>query len=368
MSTWIYPARRAVERAVTTAGARPIRFFAVMLPAWQVEITTTTYASEPYEVFDRFLSRGIDEAGLATVDELADFFGVQRSLVVRAIGFLDQLGHVQRAGDRVQLTELGRDSVRLGKRLRPQEDRRHLYFDGFTSSPFPRSHYAANLFSDESDFRGSDNGQFTVLGSSAGFDNTQIDAVLSRPDRRNFNVPDGLTAPRPLLTGQAWLPAYLVLDAGPIRVQAFTSAVEGRDTHVEAICAELTEDLRAEDERDDPLVVWQRWLAERGYRDVRPQRLANGALRAVLPASAFGASKTFKLYRLGSFEVRRSSFMQLWCEDGRLRRQAVVDGAASIARAKRAIADDELAIEIERLAALLEVDDLPTTDEVRRLK
>ena len=329
MSTWIYPARRAVERAVTTAGARPIRFFAVMLPAWQVEITTTTYASEPYEVFDLFLSRGIDEAGLATVDELADYFGVQRSLVVRAIGFLDQLGHVQRAGDRVQLTELGRESVRLGRRLRPQEDRRHLYFDGFT---------------------------------------TQIDAVLSRPDRRNFNVPDGLTAPRPLLTGQSWLPAYLVLDAGPIRVQAFTSAVEGRDTHVEAIYAELTEDLRAEDERDDPLVVWQRWLAERGYRDVRPQRLANGALRAVLPASAFGASKTFKLYRLGSFEVRRPSFMQLWCEDGGLRRQAVVDGAASIARAKRAIADDELAIEIERLAALLEVDDLPTTDEVRGLE
>ncbi|MFI5955205.1 hypothetical protein [Cryptosporangium sp. NPDC051539] len=359
MTARIYPARRAIERAVSDPEARPVRCFAVLLPVWRVEIRTMIKVGEPYEVFDQYLTRGIGDAHLTTIPELAEFFAVEESLVKRAVDFLETLDHVKRSGTTLSLTGLGHESARDGVRYRIQEDHRYLYFDGYTSMPFPRAYYTGDLFHDDDSFDGRDGTRFSVLGSTAPFDHSQIDDVLTRADRGDFNVPDGLHTPRALHTGQCWLPAYLVLDGGSIGLQAFTRATEGRDHHVEQVCAEVVDALRAEDKRQSPLADWQTWLTRSGFPDVRPQRLANGILRATLPSDAFGDDKRFRLYQLGSFEVRNTSFLQLWCAETTSRKAAVAERARSMAARSRSIDDREA----ERLAELLEVPPL-TADEI----
>jgi hypothetical protein len=153
--------------------------------------------------------------------------------------------------------------------------------------------------------------------------------------------------------------AYLVENAGRPQYLAYTTATEGRDRHVEAICAPLRATLAAEaDSSSDPISTWRDWLSQRDYPAVSPVRLPNGVLRAVLPAEAFGDSGRFRLYQLGSFEVRRRTFMQLWCADERLRRRAALDRARQMARSGVAKTEAELETRLRQLADQLEVTDL----------
>lgn len=360
--TPIYPARRAIERARTTPDARPVRLFAQLLPVWQAEIRATVRDSEPYEVFDRFLTRGIAEAALTTPQALAEFLGVERSIVDRALTFLTTLRHVQRDGDTLALTDLGRHSARDGVRYVVKEDRRHLYFDGFTTAPLPASHYAGITYVTGPRWRGPDGLEFRAIGYHAPFDATQVQALLRRPDRRDLNAPDGLLDANVLSVEQQWLPAYLVQDAGPPGLQVFTMAVEGRDTHLERVCGHLREALREEPDRKDPVAAWRSWLTERGHPDIDVQRTAGGALRAVLPAHAFSGDGAFKLFQLGSFETRQRAFLQLWCADARLRRTAVLDRILTMVRARRIKNHAELAVHLDQHATLLEVGPPATAD------
>jgi len=60
-----------------------------------------------------------------------------------AARFLESIGYLSRdGGGRLALSEMGLQSVREGKRYtRALEDRRHLYFDGFTCRPLTRPFY-----------------------------------------------------------------------------------------------------------------------------------------------------------------------------------------------------------------------------------
>jgi hypothetical protein len=332
----IYPARRAIERARTTAGAQPIRLFPQLLPVWRAEIRATIEDSEPYEVFDAFLTRGIAHGALTTPQALATFFGIQRSIVDRALTFLTTLRHVHRDGDNLTLTDLGQRSVRDGVRYVVKQDRRHLYFDGFTAAPLPASHYTGVTYLQAQRWRGPEGLEFRAIGYHAPFDVAQVPQLLRRPDRRDLNIPDGLRDATVISVQQEWLPAYLVQDAGPVGLQVFSMAAEGRDRHLERICAHLREALQEEKDHTDPTTAWQKWLANRGYPGVGIHRTPGGALRAILPAKAFtGDSAAFKLYQLGSFETSQRAFLQLWCTDTALRRSAVLDRVLTMVRTRR---------------------------------
>ncbi len=269
MNTAIYPARRAIERAVATPGARPTRLFGILVPVWRIEVSVTVTETEPYEVFDQFVTRGIAEAGLRTPSDLAGFFGIEPSIVDRTLRFLISLGHVEWTGSNLRLTALGNQSAREGVRRIVREDRRHLYFDGYTSGPLPTGHYTGVTYLREPSLRGKDGTGFRPAGLTNPFRDAEIGALLSRPDRRAFNISDGVHAARPIATAQVWLPTYLVEDAGEIRMQAFTMASERRDQHIERVCADLGEALREEEEREDSVETWQHWLAARGFGDVK---------------------------------------------------------------------------------------------------
>jgi hypothetical protein len=53
---------------------------------------------------------------IGDADELATFFSIERTMVDRALRFLETIGHLRRAGCAVILTDLGAQSVRDGCR------------------------------------------------------------------------------------------------------------------------------------------------------------------------------------------------------------------------------------------------------------
>ncbi len=110
------------------------------------------------------------------------------------------------------------------------------------------------------------------------------------------------------------------------------------------------------------MTTWRNWLTARGFPTVTPQRMANGVLRATLPPSAF--RRPFALYQLGSFEPYRRSFMQLWCDDPGLRREAVLEQLLNATAGRRTMSTERTQEMAERLSARLEVPP-PTPDEIR---
>lgn len=354
------PRRRILERVVTLPGVQPLRIFPLLLPMWQVEIKATIREAQPYEVFDRYLSRAIASSGLRDATALSDFFGVRPALVERGLRFLTTIGHLQRNGDTLTLTELGRSSVADECRYVVKEDRQVLYFDGFTGAPVPRTHYSGAVWLDEPRLSLTDGTRFHVLAGSASWRIDALTELLRRADRDQFNVPAALTAAEPVQVRSVWLPAYVVECVASLLV--FVKAVDGADPYLSKLVSPYLRDVLAAEERSDTARVWREWLDGAGFTDVRPQRLANGVLRASLPATVFGTR--FGWPRLGSFEVRERTFLQLWCEDDAVRRRAVLERVGAIVRAGAVRNEQELIERLAEMAAQLHVDS-PAPDDLK---
>ncbi|WP_412541788.1 hypothetical protein R8Z50_04340 [Longispora sp. K20-0274] len=353
MTDILYPAYRAVEVAAAVPGARPLRILSMLLPVWRVEVATTVREAQPYEVFDRFLERGIDQAGLDTVASLALFFGVEASLVERAVAFLTTIGHLTLADDRVSLTALGRRSVRDGCRYVVKEDRTILYFDCLSGGPLPRSHYSGVNYQSRQDHQG-----FHGLGSlGPDFQAKALDALVNRRDRAEFNLPDGLTDARMESFNKRWIPVHVVENHGDPRYFVFSGATAGRDLHLERVCnasAVFLDALGAEPAPDHAR-IWRTWLDSRGLHSIQPVSSASGVLRAVLPAESFGPRAMFPAHRPGTFESFRQSFLQLWCEDGRIRTRAAAERALSMLRSGAVRSARELDERLIQLGTQLEI-------------
>lgn len=345
------PAYRIVERVVALPGVRPVRLFALLLPVWAVEITATVYEAQPYEVFDRYLSRAIGQAGLRDVPSLAAFFGVEPALVERGVRFLTDIRHIQRTGDTLTLTDLGARSVAEGQRYVEKEDRQWLYFDGFAGQPLPRTHYRQTVWLDDPELKLADGTLFHLVNGMAAFRPEAVDALARRADREEFNLPAGLTAATVSEFRRQWLPAYVV-DCGP-SLLVFVKALDGPDPYLSRLLAPHLADVLAAEQPADAAPVWREWLDGAGFLDVTPRRMPNGCLRAVLPTSAFGSR--FGWPKLGSFEVRRHTFLQLWCTDPDVRRRAVLERAGAMVRSGAVRDTRTLTDRLAELATLLEI-------------
>src|SRR5262249_44083310 len=187
------------------------------------------------------------------------------SLVDRALRFLGTIGHLRRAGDAITLTDLGAESVRDGYRYVLKEDRQKLYFDSFTCSPLPKSHYAGVTYLAEANLSGTGRTKFNPLVTPNPSPPEPPPALLARPARRDFNIPDGLQDGTVRSAHTEWLPAYLIQNAGSPPYLAYTMASEGRDGHVEALAAAIAPTLAAERPIDAP-GIWPGWLDTEGFR------------------------------------------------------------------------------------------------------
>lgn len=374
-----YPQERALEDAAYARAKTPTRLFPLLLPVWCVEIRATVTEAEPYELIDRFLERGIAAGGLDTVDDLARFFSLDETLVDRAMRVLARIGHVTTGpGGRLALTEIGHRSVRDKVRyVVSREDRRRLYFDAFGSRPLTRPYYdrsTVTLLNGQEMAEATqrrDGPMFRPLHSLRMFRDQALAELAANPERDRFNLPERIDFPQRIAEPECvYLPLYLVRAVGrdgrPSYL-AYSRVADTRDADITNVCEQSPEvvgvieeeEALARDGRDERRV--REWLRRRDRDGLRPDRLPDGMLRVTFPPSAFsanGAKAELSLSKLGSFVVLGHDFFQVWCEDVRVRRRALLERLDAYLGARLRVDHDDVADRIERIADQLHLGDL----------
>lgn len=356
----IYPARRAVEHATSIAAIRPTRLFPVLWPLWQAETTANVYDEQAYEMIDRFLIRAVMDAGLDRIDELAGFFGIPEALARRCIGFLATIGHVREDAGTVTLTDLGRRSAQDGIRYVPKEGRQEILIEQFTGQPLPRAYYHGLVpvfFGTEvPEDRLADRSRFVPLFAPTMFRPELVENLALRPDRAEFNLPRQLRDLRCTGWRDARLPAYVIETAGH-SLLVYTALAAERDSFFENVCRQVPDiaQLVNAQERTDPRQIWTEWLADSTAGPGTLRQLPSGTWRATLRADAFGPEAQLSLSKVGSYELRKRHFLQLWCDDTGLRRRALIERALAMTSNSDITTKADLRQRVTFLARQLEV-------------
>ena len=356
----VYPARRAVEHATSLAGVHPLRLFPVLWPLWQVETTASFYDERAYEVVDRFLVRAVSEAGLCQVDELAAFYGIPAALVQRCLRFLTTIGHIHQDGGTVSLTALGQRSAQAGIRYEPKESRQEILIEQFTGQPLPRRYYEGSVpvftSTEVPEDRLADRSRFMPLFAAAVFRPDLVEHLAQRSDRAELNLPQQLRDLRVIGERTAFMPAYVIETAGR-GLLLYTALAAERDAFFEAAChqAPAIQNMINAEKKADPREIWTEWLAESQAGLGTLRQLPNQVWRATLRADAFGPGGKLPLNRLGSYELRKRHFLQLWCQDADLRRSALSQRALGMTSSSDIISQADLRKRIAALARQLEI-------------
>lgn len=364
-----YPELRALEDAAFARATAPTHIFKLLLPIWCVTIAATVTDAEDYDLIDRYLERGIAEAGLTTTAELARFFALDEVLVDRALRALTAIGHVTCLNGQWALTALGHRSTADRKRyVIRAEDRRKLYFDGWESSPLTRPHYDSRRVTMLPVDALPDH--FHALLTTRGFDDGALHRLAGLADRDRFNLPLQIDRPRQVCAPeQLFLPVYVVRategrytrylvygQAGDEADHDLTGLVE-RTREVAGVLETEASNARAPQARE--------WLDRNGLKGhVVPT--GEGLLRATLPSAAFSGEHGQPLHRLGSFVVQGTGFFQVWCQDERVRRRALVERLAQYVLARTQITRAQVETRLARLGRQLELTDL-TVEEAAAL-
>ncbi|WP_410596474.1 hypothetical protein [Amycolatopsis sp. lyj-23] len=334
-----YPEERALEDAAFGQGLTPLHVFAVLLPVWQVEVRATTTDGRPYELIDRYLERGIAEAGLGTTAELAAFFALDHALVDRALRVLHRIGHLEVRDGRLALTELGlrsqRDRVCYVVR---REDRRKLYFDGFRSAPLSRPYYDADVvtFLTVGEIPAATANEkyrtYRMLHTSHGFRTGAPAELAGRADRDHYNLPVRIDRPEILDRPECvYLPVFVVRAAetsGRLRHLVYSQAADVADPELGTLCEttpEIAGVLESDAHTADAEARITGWLRNQGLEDCAPVRTAQGGWRVVLPAGSFRPDGPVPLAKLGSFAVLKTDLVHVWCVDRGTRERAFLD-------------------------------------------
>jgi hypothetical protein len=368
--TAIYPARRAIEHAMSVPGVQPVRFFAVLWPLWQVETTASVHEEQEYDVLDWFLVRAIYEAGWQRVEDLNRFYGLPATLAERCLAFLGRIGHVEVNRGSVKLTRLGLESVQASKRYVAKESRQRIMVERFTHRPLPRRFYQGSLTVlsvpriEEDD--PASRTRFVPLFAAEPFRPEAVTALEKRSDRVEYNLPGILRTLQVVEHRDAWLPVYLV-ESAKGELLAYTGLGDERDGFLEAICQDVPTLLNAIDAEpdQDARQIWTDWLAGLRHGRGTLKRLPSGMWRATLTPDAFGGEDRIPLSKLGSFEIRRHCLLQVWCGDEQRRRQAMLERAAFQARRRGVETRRDLLRRAAEVARQLEVR-APDLAEIRR--
>ncbi len=367
-----YPEERALEYVAYVQGLAPTRIFAIMLPISKVEIKATVTEGEPYELIDRYLERGIADAGLDTTADLARFFALDEIIVDRALRFLTTIGHVNKTGGRLALTELGHRSVREQVRyVVTREDRRKLYFDAFGSRPLTRPYYDTRQVTMLSPaelqtvLTRRDGPRFHTLHSTHVFHPEALAKLAGNPERDHYNLPERIDEPKILGTPErVYLPLYLIRaihQHGRAQYFAYTQADGEADVELSTLCTQTPEivglcenEEQAARARDDRTWLTE-WLRKRNLNERKAIQLADGTWRVTLPATSFDANGPMSLSKLGSFVVLGNDFFHVWCEDKQVRRRALLERIDSYLNSRTRIDPGDATELISRIAHQLDL-------------
>ncbi|GAA4787658.1 hypothetical protein [Streptomyces ziwulingensis] len=361
-----FPPERVLEDAAFGRGVAPTRLYALLLPVWEVEIRADITEGEDFYLIDRFLERGLRHGGLHTVDELAEFFALDRALVAQAVRFLSAIGHVEESSGRLSLTRLGHRSVDDDIRyVVTRQDRRKLYFEALSCSPLTRVHYdeeVVTLLSGESlgkALRADQYPRFTPTYATSGFDRAALHRLRDRADRARFNLPVALEQVESLGEEQVFLPVYLVRGHAGLLVYGQAEAGTAPDPELSEVCRrtpELISALDNEEAADDAdervLRTARKWLRELGLDTVAPERGDDGTWSVSLPATVFG-EKGLPVTRIGTYRMAGSRFFRLWCPDETQRKHALLRRLDQNLGARRRVTRQEAGELVARLSRQL---------------
>jgi hypothetical protein len=368
-SRQIYPARRAVEHATSITGIRPLRLFPVLWPLWQAETLASVYDEQPYEMIDRCLVRAVMEAGFYRIDELATFFGIPEALVRRCLKFLTTIGHIRQGGEIVTLTDLGRRSAQEGVRYVPKESRQEILIDKFTGQPLPRAYYQGSVpvfhSAEIPEDMLADRSRFVPLFARTTFRPEMVENIGQRTDRAELNLPRQLRDLRFKGERDAFLPAYIIETSGS-DLLVYTALTAERDAFFENVCRRVPDiaHLISAEKQTEPREIWTAWLVDSQVGPGTLRQLPSGIWRAILRASAFGPDAKLSLSKVGSYELRKRHFLQVWCDDAELRRRALIERALAMTKASDVTTTADLQYRITTLARQLEVTE-PGLTELR---
>lgn len=330
---------RVAEDALYGMGAAPTRLCRLLLPVWRMQVRSTVYDTEPYDLIDRFVAAAIASGGLESVEEIAAFYGLDPAVVGGAVRFLVSVGHLSRDG-RLALTEIGLRSVRDGRRYRRAlEDCRQLYFDGFAYRPLTTCYYDDRTVTfvegtEQEDF--TPVLRFPPLGPGP----DALDALAELPanERARFNLPEQVVAPSlaeaPRLVH---LPAYVVRavhKTGAVEYLAYTQASDEADPEWSRACtaavevAALMENEYQSGDRAGEEHAARRWIESvfAGTPGIRQASFGwrDGVLTVALPAAVFAGERMPR--HVGSLVTMDGAwFFRLWCNDMGVRETGLLD-------------------------------------------
>jgi len=327
-----HPAR-AAEHAAFVLGSVPLSAHTVLFPVWCVQVRATVTEAQPYQLIDRYLIRGIGEAGLTGSAELASFLALDPALVRQALAFLRAVGHVEGEDGSLALTALGERSRRDGTLYTVGlDDRRVLRFDGCSSAPLTQAYYdrtGAGLTEAGQDGRAS-----IPLLCPEPFRAGAVADLVGLADRERYNLPAAIELQEVVGREVEYLPACVVPTAGghdgaryliytrPLRGEPdprLSRALEASPSCVSALAEAHRAALSAFEEEAG------RWLSRRGLAHHQPRRADGGLCRVGLPEEAFRITGALAPRPLGSLMVLpRGGLFQMWCEDVRVRRREML--------------------------------------------
>ncbi|MFI6644043.1 hypothetical protein [Streptomyces sp. NPDC050504] len=366
-----FPEERVLEDAAFGQGVVPTRLYALLLPVWQVEIRADVTEGEAFFLIDRFLERGLRHGALHTVDELAAFFALDRSLVAQAVRFLTAIGHVrEEAAGRLSLTPLGQRSVDDDIRyVVTHEDRRMLYFEALECTPLTRAHYddeVVTLLSGDDltqVLQSNRYPRFTPFYVMSGFDRSALDRLKDRKDRARFNLPAALDSLKCLNETLVHLPVYLVRGRKELLVYGQAEAGAAPDPELGELCArtpeliDLLDNEEALDTEADERVQRsaRNWLQAQGFDSIAPEQDDDGTWSVSLPASAFG-EKGIPMSRIGGYRMADSLFFRVWCPEETPRKLALLDRLDQRMGSRSQVTRQEAEELVSRLALQLRLD------------
>lgn len=361
MKRLIYPATRAIENAASLPGIRPIRFFPVLWPLWQVETSADIYEKQDFEIIDHFIVRSIEEAGIRDRGELIRFLHLPEGIVDRCLTFLAMIGHVTIAGPSLQLTDLGRKSVQDGIRYVAATSRLTLLLDRVTGRPLPRRYYGDVPILDTTEIQDeqlADRTRFLEIFNYQPFDPNLLPWLENHPDRVEFNLPSQLRNLRSEGVRQGFMPSYLI-ETADHGILAYTNAAEQRDRFLEDLYTKTSiAHLIEATGISDPRETWRKWLTNSDLAAFGDLRQNNDVWQLILKPATFGPSAKLPLARIGSYHVRDNHFLQYWCADPSTRQQALAERALGITTLPTVNTQADLRQHIRDLAASLQVPEI----------
>ncbi len=135
----LYSHQKALNELIAL-GLIPQRLFRILYPVRIVDVFGKQRFSSNIEESQWFVERGIHEAKLSSIDDLAEYLGLDHQFIKKMLAFLKQINHLEIDNGKLSLTELGIRSVQEQICYQEQETNFRLFFDAFGNYPLLQEH------------------------------------------------------------------------------------------------------------------------------------------------------------------------------------------------------------------------------------